>query len=246
LIRKLALNPNELASLPGNYAAARTALPLPDLFGKDAGWVEVQWFPHRLHDSAAGYRRVTRVFLKPTRAQPDMQKFLTDLRHYENQLATLDGVALVVQPLLVDPKGRLQPTNLTIDVQLRLFHKTSAGAFERTEVAVYEISRWRLLVDPASGGLVAEAETDPAYLSSGGDYGFGSDPVIVRLRTRCVLCHGSGDLTNLMIFSMMVPPENPVRRLDPAAHEAAEFVFSQKAKAEDWMALSKAFEGARP
>ena len=75
LIRKIALTPDEIKALPDNYSVAVQKHSFPDVFGKDSGWIEVQWFPDRTHDINAGYRRVSRVFLKPARPPRDMQKF---------------------------------------------------------------------------------------------------------------------------------------------------------------------------
>ena len=250
LIRKLAMNPDAIASLPANYAVARDVLSLPDLFGKNQEWVELQWFPNLAHDNAAGYRRVTRVFVKPARAPSNVQKFLDDLRRPETHASSLDGVALIVQPLLIDSQGRLQPSPLTTELQLRLPGNATAGSPPYFEATVYEINRRRLLGEPASGGLVREAETDGAYFSSAIDTLAGADPIVVRLRTRCVLCHGDKNLAGLMTFSRILPPESgtgpPVRRLDPAGRERADFVISQKNSAEDWADLRKTFEQAQP
>ena len=257
LIRKIALTPEKIRLLPDNYSAARTKYALPDLFGRNSGWAEVRWFPRRLHDDAVDFRRVTRVFLKPARPHQDMQKFLNDFRRNQKKsAAALDGVALVVQPLLIDTQGQLTPALVTTDVQFRLFEKTTQGAFQRTQIGIYEVSRKRLLGQPESGGMVEEAESEPAYLpSAGNDYSFASPqskdsgpptPVVVRLRTRCAFCHGDSDLTNVMTFAMNFPPEEglgpAVRQLNPAAHEAADFVISQKAKGEAWNTLHQFFE----
>jgi len=61
------------------------------------------------------------------------------------------------------------------------------------------------------------------------------------------MCHGDKlDLTGLMTFAMTLPSENdlgpPVRRLNPAGHEAADFVISQKIGRDDWKSLSKQFQ----
>lgn len=256
LIRKIALTPDAIRSLPHNYLVASKQYSLPDLFGRNNEWVEVQWFPQRLHDQAAGFRRVSRVFLKPSRPPQDMQEFLNDLRNPRTEkAAALSGVALLIQLLVIDTRGRLTPTRISADVQFRLFEKTTDGAFQKTSIGVYELSRRRLLSQPQSGALVPETENDPAYLpSAGNDYTFASEqrenlaktaPLIVKLRTRCGFCHGNSDLTNIMTFSMKVSPEEhlgpPVRQLNPAAHEAADFVVSQKTRGDIWKALLSYF-----
>jgi len=257
LIRKIALTPEEIRSLPDNYSAARKTFGLPDLFGSNSGWLEVRWFPQRLHDQSADFRRVTRVFLKPARPPQDMQEFLNDFRRKEGNAAEmLDGVALVTQLLAIDAQGQLTPASTITDLQFRLFEKTAQGAFRRTLVGIYEISRKRLLSQPESGGMVEEADSEPAYLpSAGNDYSFASlqmsigrrsIPVVVTQRTRCAFCHGDRDLTHIMTFSMMVFPQDSlgpeVRELNPLGHESADFVISQKARDAGWQTLRKYFE----
>lgn len=253
LIRKIALTPEEIRALPDNYAMARTKDALPDLFGK-SGWVEVKWFPYRLHDASVDYRRVTRVFLKPASTPRDMQKFLNGFRGYTNPVTDrLDGVALVIQPLLVDTHGQVQPAKIVTDVQFRMFQKQpEQGAVEKTQVGVYEVRR-KLLRDGASGFLAQDGEDATAYLAAGGnDYSFASPtvmsrgaPLVVKQRTRCTMCHGD-DLTGLMTFAMALPTKEglgpPVRQLNPAGHEAAEFVISKKVGREDWKSLGKYFQ----
>ena len=121
-----------------------------------------------LHDYAAGYRRVARVFLKPARAPQNVKSFLNWLRGDRYSLEDLNGVALVTQLLLINPKGRLLPTSITTDVQVRLFEKTPDGAFKRTSIQVSEISRRQLINSPPSGGLVVEDENAPAYRAKPG------------------------------------------------------------------------------
>lgn len=253
LVRKVALTPEEIRSLPDNYAMARAKYTLPDLFGEN-GWVEVKWFPYRLHDEAVDFRRVTRVFLKPARTPKDMQKFLNGFRGYANPVTDrLEGVALVIQPLLVDTHGEVQPTKVVTDVQFRMFQKqTEPGAVEKTQIGVYEVSR-KLLRDGASGFLAQDGEDAAAYLpAAGNDYSFASPnlvsrgaPLVVKQKTRCTMCHGD-DLTGLMTFAMEVAPNegpgSPVRQLDRAGHEAADFVISKKMGRGDWKSLGKYFQ----
>ena len=259
LIKKTALAPDEIKSLPDNYAAAVQRHALPNLFRKDDGWAEVRWFPHRMHDASAGYRRVARIFVKPAHPPQDMRKFLNRLPDSQDPAMDLDGVALVTQLLLIDVHGKLQPTKLTTEIQARIFEKTNARAFKRTTLQVAEISRKLLAREPESGGLIPEEETAPNYLSSSGnDYSFASvqfaraepyngAPVQVKLRTRCGFCHGNNDLTFLMSFGIARPPHfrmPPVRQLDAAGHEAADFVMEQKSKRTEFKALREYFGSA--
>jgi hypothetical protein len=256
LIKKIALTPREIRSLPDNYSAAVPGHGLPDLFGKNNGWVEVEWFPQRLHDVAAGYRRVARVFLKPTHAPRDMRSFMKTERDRDDPSTELDGAALLTQLLLIDTQGNLQPTTLTTEIQTRLFARSNAGAFQTTKLQVAEISRQLLVREPASGGLVREDEMTPVYLSmAGNDYGFASiqpdllAPVLVRLRTRCASCHGDRDLRVLITFAIARMPGGrlpPVRQLDAAGHQAADLVIRQKSKRAEFEALREYFEPAAP
>jgi hypothetical protein len=252
MIKKVALTPQEIQSLPANYSAVMHRQSLPDIFNKSSGWVEVLWFPRRQHENSANDRRVARVFLKPTHPSRDLQKFADDLRQSDaDPVLELDGVALVMQPLLIDTQGNLRPTNLTTDVQIRLFEKTASGALKSTKIQVAEISRRLFTADPASGGLAPQAENSSAYFpSAGNDYTFASPqiaasrpPIQVHLRTRCTFCHGQ-DLTQVMTFSIALPPRllTPrIRQLDPAAHQEADYVASQKQSRKDFKILRTYF-----
>jgi hypothetical protein len=242
LIRKVALTPEEIQSLPDNYAQARNALALPDLFNPQSGWVQVQWFPEHVHDGAAGYRRFSRIFVKPVLSAKRTQKLLDGLRNPErNSTDSLDGAAILIQLILIDSQGKLTPTHLTSEVEFRLFEKNPNGAFKKTHIRVCEISRGLLLRQPETGGLVSEDESAQAF--SGG-YSFAAPgftegatidkqrPIVVKLRTRCLSCHGL-DATALMSFSMKVPPHfhgPAVKQLDPAQFEAADYAIAQKKK----------------
>jgi hypothetical protein len=250
MIRKVALTGSEIESLPANYPVAAPPESLPDLFRREGEWLEVRWMPH-LHDYSAGYRRVTRVFLKPAHPPRDVNTFLNGLPRDEHLIADLDGVAIVTQLLVIDAKGRLMPTTLTTDVQVRLFEKTADGAYKRTSMQASEISR-RLLIDNSpSGGLVVENENSPAYLAvAGNDYTFASPqphldmPVQAKLRTRCTACHGE-DLTTVMTFAFKVFPDRPmppVQQLNPLARQAADSVMEKKAKQKDFESLRALFD----
>jgi hypothetical protein len=71
--------------------------------------------------------------------------------------------------------------------------------------------------------------------------------VQVKLRTRCIHCHGDADLTFLMSFGIARPPHfrpPPVQQLDSAGHEAADFVIGQKSKQVEFEALQEYFRSA--
>ncbi len=253
LIRRIALTTEEINSLPGNYPAAMKQHSLPELFRKESGWIEVEWFRPRTHDAIAGFRRVSRIFVKPAHPAGDLHRFLTAiLSHSDDPDAVLDGVALVMQLLVIDTQGNLRPTTVTSDVQIRLFGKTSEGTFTKTSARVYELSRKLLLREPGSGGLISEDENSPVYF---GGYEFASGgfestrgefhsgpPIQIRLRTRCNFCHGD-NLKRVLTFSVALPPHPPsLRQLDPTAHEEAEFDIEQKKKEKDYRALRDYFD----
>lgn len=247
LINKLALTHNEIEALPDNYAAAARSYQLPELFDQRSGWVEVQWRPDRFHDHAADYRRATRIFIKPTEPPQDKQKFLNSLRNAPDITSRLAAVALVTQDLLVDRDGKVVPSRLTYDVQLRRFIKNERGALIKTGVEEYELSRRLLINKPASGGLVSLDDKAPVYLpEAGDDYGFASlqrnhggdtSPIVATLRARCISCHGQ-DVAAVFTFNTVLPqPFPPVAQLDPLSNDHAFFVAHRKMEREDFRAL---------
>lgn len=251
LIRKIALTPDEIKALPDSYAAAMPQYSLPDVFHQNSGWIEVQWFPQRQHDSDAGFRRVSRIFVKPSHPPSDVQKFL-DERPGQNA-ADLDGIVLVMQLLLVDNQGNVRPTALTNDVRVLHYDRTPEGAFKKTAMQVWEASRRLLVRDPSSGGWVAEEEDSPSYavenykfVNNYFETGIGQTqvgpPVQVKLRTRCAACHRDNNLTQVRTFAIALPPHPPrVRQLDPAKYEEAEFDISEKIKRKDFESLRGQF-----
>jgi hypothetical protein len=273
LIKKIALTPEQIKFLPDNYPAAVRARSFPDVFAKDSGWIEVLWFYPRAHDSFAGFRRTSRLFLKLKQPQSDVQRFLGGMpdRQESNPISGLDGVALVTQLLLIDSQGKLQPTSLTSEIQVRLFEtatkdsikpndgalKMMDGTFERARLQICEISRKLFLQEPESGGLVQEDDNSPAYA---GRYGFaegepvdqgGPDqrtlvapPIQVTLRGRCAFCHRD-DLTQLNTFAIARPPHwhpPPVRRLNSNEHETAKLAIEEKEKQREFQALLVYFD----
>lgn len=255
-IGKLALSSQEIAALPHNYEAAHTRLHLPKVFGEKSRWVEVEWFPARSHDAEVGDRRAARVFLRPT-TQPE--RLLAEMNHrikkdedpLPSPTSSLDAAALVTEGLLIDRGGRVVPSPITYDVQLRAFSKDVHGQFQSTTVVEYELSRKLLLADPTSGGLVTVTADDPAYLpASGNDFTFASPifevgsskpgpPILGTLRRRCQSCHGQ-DLDSIFTFLIHVgPKEAPpeVHRLRPADDGHARFVAQEKMKRADFRSL---------
>ena len=248
LIRKIALTPQEIKALPENYSSAVRRHKFPDVFAKDSGWIEVAWFLPRDHDDHAGYRRVSRVFLKPAHPPQNVQRFLeAETTREPEDPSALEGVALITQLLLIDSHGNLQPTKLTTEAQIRFFVPGGGSGTVTGTVRTCEISRKLFLRDPVSGGLAAEDDDTPAYLSNGGSYGFAEgldvlnqawgEPIQVKLRTRCAACHGE-NLTQLMTFSVVRPPHPPqIRRLNPAGTEVADLDIHIKQRQKDFQTL---------
>ena len=273
LIKKIALTPAEIKSLPANYSAAVREHSFPDVFAKDSGWVEVLWFYPRVHDDVAGFRRTSRVFLNVKQAPGEVQTFLNGIpdRQDSDPIFGLDGVALVTQLLLIDSNGKVEPTSLTSEVQVRLFEtakngsikpndgtlKMMDGTLERARLQVCEISRKRFLREPGSGGLVQEDDNSRAYA---GHYGFAEgepvgqggpslsaeviSPIQVTLRARCSFCHRE-DLTQLMTFAIVRAPHShppPIKQLNSSEHETAKLAIEKKEKQKEFQALLAYFD----
>jgi hypothetical protein len=248
-LKKLVLTPDEIEALPNTFAAAASAHALPDLFASASEWMEVRWLPERLHDQAADYRRVARVFIKPASLPSDRARFLNGLRRANNLTMQLDAVALVIQNLVIDGKGKVVPSRLTYEVQFRQFLRDAQGQFEKTELRQYELSRKLLLSDPKSGGLTARSEVAPSYLpEAGNDYGFASthrgrggasEPVLVSLRTRCNFCHAPHAATVQTFALHDATPLPLVAQMKPSADDQARYVAERKRAREDFKALEK-------
>jgi hypothetical protein len=247
LVKKLALTPEEIKALPDTYAAAADVQHLPDLFGADSAWWEIRWSKERIHDFAADYRRVARVFIKPAALRNDRRNFLNGLRQAENFPEQLDAVALVTQNLLIDSTGKVVPTPLTYEVQMRTFVKDTDGKLVKTEAKQYELSRRRFLNGPKAGDFVVADDQAPIYLpNAGNDYSFAShqhlspriaEPILVRLRTRCTACHEN---TGVRTFNLHgSAPLPPVTLLKPSDNEHARYVVGRKVDRKDFEALQE-------
>jgi hypothetical protein len=244
--RKLALTPQEIESLPNNYSDAVTGKHLPDLFNAQSGWIEIQLLPNRLHDYAANFRRASRVFIKPRGKHHDKTNFLESLKGNQDIAAKIDAVALAVEDLLIDSKGKVVPSPIINEVQFRNFVKDQKAALIRPEIRHYEMSRRLLLTKPSTGGFVEHDERSPAYLAvAGNDYGFATSsslegsPVMIRLRTRCAQCHGES-LVNLMTFSVHdFQPLPPVTVFKPGNNQRALFVAGRKQDRNDYKSLKQ-------
>jgi hypothetical protein len=248
LVKKLALTRDEIASLPSNYEQARAHLNLPDLFSRDGAWIEIQLLPNRLHDDAADFRRAARVFIHPV-AATDKQALLERLRTEERPLSQLNGLALVVQDLLVDDQGRVVPSPIIRDVQIRKFTTGANGNLGSTEIQQFELSRRSLLTDSAPGGMIQYTEKSPSYLANAGnDYTFASTisndgprdrwvAVLTTLRGRCESCHGRMVGAFFTLSTHEGLPLPPIAQLDSSANDRALYVAKRKTDREDFRTL---------
>ncbi|HET8782261.1 MAG TPA: hypothetical protein VFM63_07580, partial [Pyrinomonadaceae bacterium] len=211
---------------------------LPNVFSNQSGWLEIELLPHRSHEEAAKYRRATRVFVKPRTTPSNPSGFVESLKHNQNH-EQVGAVALVIQNLLIDTSGRVVPSPVFIEAQFRFFKKSTAGI--TAEPQQFELSRRKLLTEPASGGFVEYLPTSPAFLAAAGnDYEFASKiddagyAVMVPLRTRCTQCHNQS-LTTIMTYSIHdIPPVPRTRLLNPLDQERAGYVAKQKESRSDF------------
>ncbi len=242
-IRKLALSSDEIKSLKNNYLVATGGGKLPNLFSTESGWLEIELLPRRSHDHAVKYRRAARVFVKPRVRPSDAAAFVESLKQNQH-LDQIEAVALIIQNLLIDKSGRVVPSPVFSDVQLRFFKNDPKTGTTSAEPLEFELSRRKLLTEPTSGGFVEFSPTSPAYLSmAGNDYDFATRleeadaPVVVPLRTRCAECHGDS-LAFQMTFSVHdFLPVPAVRILKPVDQEHAFYVAQKKEALEDFKSL---------
>jgi hypothetical protein len=248
LIRHIALTRQDIASLPDNYAAARQPHGLPDVLGSHSAWVEIVVSPvessFRMHDDAAQFRRASRVFVKPIQPPSNMPAFLARLP--DAPARSVRHAVLLMQTLLVDVHGRVVPTRLVSDVQMRFITeegRRGSSAYGDAIVHEYELSR-RLLRAGLDGGFVHMGPDAPAYLSTAGnDYGFatpdgnrsGQPPRLATLKGRCSgPCHGT-DGANFMTLNLTSPPT--VVRLPQPNDDRARTVAAAKEARDDFKRL---------
>ena len=58
---------------------------LPDFFNPSSGWIEIEFLPHRKHDDAVNFRRVSRLFVNPIVTPADVSLYLETLRDSANR-----------------------------------------------------------------------------------------------------------------------------------------------------------------
>jgi len=249
LIRASALERADIARLPNNYAAAARLLNLPDLLHESKGWMEVEWHTRRAHEESAECRRTARVFIKPKlmpQGSKERSRFVGALRNARNFGDQLEAVALLSQLLLIDSQGKVTPSPLTFEVQLRSFRRDAMGAPLPAELVQCELSRRKLLTQPKTGGLERLTFQAPAYLpTAGNDYEFASQwqsaepytPILSTLRTRCAVCHHQ-DGTHVTTFSLHgVSQDLKARELCPLGNERAIYTTRLKSERDDFKSL---------
>jgi len=245
-MRALALTRDEIARLPDTYGAAMKTLKLPNVTASASGWMEIKWFPTRDHDTAAQFRRATRVFVNPVRKPADQAAFLDGFREgHGDDRGALDSVALVTQLMLVARDGSVVPSPIAYEVQVR----GTAARTRNGDTPQYELSRQRLLSSPTTGGLVPFAAAEAAYMPmAGNDLSFATppqldgDPVVAPLSVRCATCHGSAraGVGHMMTFSRHTVPGQAlphVERLNSTANPHASSVAMKKMEQENYKAL---------
>lgn len=258
-IAKLALTDEEIAALPHNYLDAQSSQNVPRLFDEASGWIEIQWFPGRSHDEMGGNRHAARIYLKPP-IKP--QAFLSDVNQQIRKQAdplhdgirSLNGAALITEVLLIDRRGRVVPSPLISDLQLRTVSRDGQGNFKTSTVEEYELSRQLILKDPSSGGFVHRLADEPAYLpASGNDFTFASrminerepkPPILATLRRRCESCHFESSVFTFQMIQIPGRPSPPLRALHPASDEHALFVADKKMVSEGFKSLHLPRAGA--
>jgi hypothetical protein len=254
MIRKIALSTGEIAGFPDQYALARRALDMPDLFSPGSPWQEIVWYDGRMHDRDVGYRQATRVFLQTDAAVTDRRALVNELRLGGDRgmqaFAKVTGATLLMQMLAIDRDGEIVPTPLVYTVQTRIFAKGPDGK-PATIATEHELSRRLFRTQSGSGGLHTFAAGDPAYIpSAGNDYSFATphfgrvrEPILGTLATRCTTCHGAGP--HLFTFSVAAPvdvaPKQPVRLLAQPNDDRVRFAIAQKKTREDYKRLRALF-----
>jgi hypothetical protein len=141
-IARLALTPVQVRALPDNGAAAARAGALPpDLFAPGGQWVSVgrpdgPVAAQHVRDAGPGRNSVFLVLIRLPGGRAATLQYLERLRSFDGpwwigsgypnpgipQFPAGTRVALVRRALLVDSAGRVTPTALTEQVQLRVYH----------------------------------------------------------------------------------------------------------------------------
>jgi hypothetical protein len=208
-IARLALTLEEIRTLPDNYAAAARANRLPaDLFAPDGPWVSLgrpdgPIAVQHVRDSGPGKNSVFLVLIRLPGGRDATLKYLQGLRTFNGPLWVRDTnapsgmqedfpnpdlpqfpvgtqMALVRRALLIDSTGRIAPSRLTEQVQLRTYreiramtvqefadaHRVDENMFARAGQDFDEFSLSRAaLLGGRGGGLLPLAALDRFFLT---------------------------------------------------------------------------------
>jgi len=259
-IAKLALSSSEIAGLPHNNAIAQSSLTLPKMFDAGSGWIELEWFPERSHDTMGQNRHAARIFLKPPGKPAAFLKHVNErirgkLEPLPGGIHDLDAEALLTQVLLINRDGRVVPSPLISDIQLRTVTRDESGRFTGSNVEEFELSRQLMLAHPSSGGFVHRTAEEPSYLpASGNDFTFASPmtgereqktPILGTLRRRCESCHFESSVFTFRMIPIPGRPVPAVRQLPPEGNQRAFHVAEKKMKSREFRSL-QLDQGAAP
>jgi len=117
-----------------------------------------------MHDAEEQLRRSARVFVRPISRPPNVAEFLKAITMGPRPPA-LAAAALVMHVIAIDRSGRVVPTPLFTDVQIRTFAGNSSGGISPS-MSEFELSRRRLLSDPSGGEFLRFDDRAEAYLFS--------------------------------------------------------------------------------
>ena len=84
------------------------------------------------------------MFVKPRQTSENRAKFVESLKD-DQDTEGLEAVALAVQNLLVDTRGRVAPSPIISDVQIRFFSNNGRRIPAVSEASEYELNRKLLL-----------------------------------------------------------------------------------------------------
>lgn len=211
-----------------------------DLFSGDGAWVSVEhdWrsessSPAPRHEEAFGHRSAFSVFISLPGGRDATRAYLEKLKTFPNPVlweksspsdvtvapslnpavpSFPEGtrVALVRRALLITPEGRVEPTLLTLSVQLRVYQKIQPVNSARDAQAVFEFSlQKKAWFARRSGGLHAYGPDEKDFnfvhfFGHGADLierrdGAGASPAPVL--QSCLNCHFDAGVRSLQSYS---------------------------------------------
>jgi hypothetical protein len=209
VIHRVALDADEIAGLPDNYADVIKSGQLPELprglFDTAGPWVAVGNHGQpvaRLHTAAPSYsgRSLFLVMAQLPEGRPQTLNYLQTLHTYEGpivgapQFPAGTAWALVRRLCIIDDQGRIQPTSLIESIQIRRYLAVPTGrADPEREMQFMEFD-----LDPrhaANLRQVAPGERDFMLFFQGRGDPFESNTELLPLEFRpetlrhCMMCH---------------------------------------------------------